>query len=112
DFLGIFDYLPWSILTESEIQAIVNTFFAKLGRPPEDWIVIFRIAGIKPQSAVWSIGNITFFDPTILNYGEGPDLYRQDLFGPVIPKDDEAISGKVLVPANGRRAALQLALQQ
>jgi hypothetical protein len=67
---SIFDYLPWASLAVTEFRICMGELFQQLFRPESDFMVILRVNSIDPQRMIWSTGNMTFYDPTMFNYGE------------------------------------------
>jgi hypothetical protein len=72
----VYGLLPWSALTEAEFSCLLDNVLDSLVQPKENWLVGFKIFDIEPQAALWTMGNITLYDPTVYDFGEGRWLFK------------------------------------
>ncbi len=106
-FGSLFEYVPWEQLTAEQFGSVLDEFFNSLFPPERRFQGIFKVKGIKPDGAIWSTGDVTFYDPDLLDYGEGSCF----LFYERWPEGDDLIYAKVVVTADTFAKAHEAALQ-
>lgn len=106
-FGTIFDYLPWSTLSAEQVSHIIGRLFDSLFLPESEYLVFFKVKGIQPQGAIWSTGNVTFYDPKVFDFSEG----RTGLFSPQWLEGDNTAYAKVLVISSTSSEASEVAWQ-
>jgi hypothetical protein len=70
-YTSVFNLLPWLILTDAEFSSLLDDVLDYVLQPQENWLVGFTVYEILPQGTIWTMGNITFFDPAVYDFGEG-----------------------------------------
>ncbi|MBA2713344.1 MAG: hypothetical protein H0U55_07300 [Rubrobacteraceae bacterium] len=68
-------WMPWGAVGEARVlERAVAEATSRFGGVPGDYLVVFRVEGIRPQGLKWRMADVTFYDPELFYYGEGPDL--------------------------------------
>ena len=67
--------VPWDAVTDSRVlDRAVAEATSRFGGARADYLVVFRVEGIRPQGLNWRMADVTFYDPALFDYGEGPEL--------------------------------------
>lgn len=67
--------IPWDAVEEMRVLGrAVDEATSRFGGFPGDYLVVFRVEGIRPQGLNWRMADVTFYDPELFDYGEGPEL--------------------------------------
>lgn len=67
--------IPWDAVGETRVLGrAVAEAASRFGGVTGDYLVVFRVEGIRPQGLNWRMAGVTFYDPELFDYGEGPDL--------------------------------------
>jgi hypothetical protein len=62
-------FMPWSNLSDDDLVSIVAEVFNTFMNSEDEWLVVFKIRGLDSSEFTWSVSDITFYDPSVLNFG-------------------------------------------
>jgi len=98
-YAHIFHHLPWGAMKAEDIEQILGGFFRDLSRPHEEWMTIFVIKDVDPQGKIWTLDDVTFYDPASFDFGENR-WFRKDVA-------ERATFAKLIVKADTQAVAIQ-----
>ena len=78
--------LPWNKLKQDDLQKLISCAINDLLPESQNWEVGFVVKGMSPQTSVWKVGNVEFFDPNIWHHGldiilRNPEFQNQNICG-------------------------------
>lgn len=103
----LFDYVPWSQVTGEQLGRLVDKLFDSLLPASTQFLVVFKVKGLKPDGAIWSTGDVTFYDPDLFDFGEGSCF----LFHERWPEGDDLTYAKIVTDADTFEVAWEVAQQ-
>jgi hypothetical protein len=67
--------VPWDAVGDACVleRAVVEAT-SRFGGARDEYLVVFRVEGIRPQGMNWPMANVSFYDPEHFDYGEGLKL--------------------------------------
>lgn len=95
----IFHYLPWGAMGADDMERVFGELFRDLSRPHEEWMTIFVIKDLDPQGKIWTLDDVTFYDPASFDFGEN-HWFRNDVA-------ERATFAKIIVKADTQAVAIQ-----
>ena len=103
------NYTPWDAVGDTRVlEGAVAEATSRFGGARGDYLVVFRVEGIRPDGMGWPMAGVTFYDPERFDYGEGrgtPDALS--------PADASAVShAAVRVSASTSAEAVRSARQR
>lgn len=67
--------VPWDAVgNERLLDKAVAEAMSQFGGARAEYLIVFRVEGIRPQGLNWTMADVTFYDPDQFDYGEGPEL--------------------------------------
>lgn len=98
--------VPWDAVADVRVlERAVAEAMSRFGGARSEYLVVFRVEGIRPQSMNWPMADVTFYDPEQFDYGEGPELSSAEEESPAVCH--AAVRGSADTSAEAVRSARQ-----